>query len=124
MRRVVLDAATVLSWFDDHGDGRRMRAEYEAGDFVAVAPGRLYADLLGAAAGVGVGSAALEQLGIELPRIGIRLEEPPLGLVAAWIGRGLPADVAPYAALAEALDVPLRARDERLLRHAGPVLER
>lgn len=122
MRRIVVDAATVLAWFDEAGPGRQMRLEYEAGAFLALSPRRLFVDLLAAAAARGVSGGGLEQLGTELPRLGIQLQDPPLPLVAGWLGRGLEAEVAPYAALAEWLEVPLAARDDRLIRGAASVI--
>ena len=113
MRRFVVDAATVLSWFEASGAGQRR--DYEAGEFAAVAPRRLHADLLAAIAGRGQTSPErLARIAAELPRIGIQLQDPPLALLAGWMARGLDAEVAAYAALAEHLDMPLHARDSRL----------
>ena len=123
MRRVVVDAVTVRSWFDHGGPGREMRREYESGRLIAIAPPRLHADLL-AGAGAGLDRNGLGRLADALPRIGVELVEPPLALVASWLARGLHADVAPYAALAEHLDLPLVAGDERLLAGAGSLLTR
>lgn len=122
MRRFVVDAATVLSWFD--GSGADQRREYEAGEFAAVAPRRLHADLLGAVAGRGQTSPdRLARIAAELPRIGIQLQDPPLTLLAGWIARGLGAEVAGYAALAEHLDMRLHARDPRLRDGAKPLID-
>jgi predicted nucleic acid-binding protein len=113
MRRVVVDAATVLSWFDGSGPGAGLRREYEAGDFAAIAPRRLPGDVLAAVAGT-VSAGRLARIAAELPRIGIQLQDPPLDLLAGWLSRGLHAEVAPYAALAEHLNLPLAASDPRL----------
>ncbi len=121
MRRVVVDAATVLSWFDASGtEGRR---DYEAGEFAALAPRRLPADLLGLIAGRGhLSPDRLARIAGELPRIGIQLQDPPLSLVAGWIARGLDSNLAPYAALAEHLDMRLEARDPVLRERAAPLV--
>ncbi len=113
MQRFVIDAASVLSWFD--GTGANERREYEAGAFAAIAPRRLPADLLAAIARSGrLPPDRLARIAAELPRIGIQLQDPPLPLLAAWLARGLDADGAACAALAEHLDLPLRARDPGL----------
>lgn len=122
MRRFVVDAATVLSWFEASGAGQRR--DYEAGEFAAVAPRRLHADLLAAIAGRGQTSPErLARIAAELPRIGIQLQDPPLALLAGWMARGLDAEVAAYAALAEHLDMRLHARDSRLRDGANPLID-
>jgi len=121
MRRIVVDAATVLSWFDESGADQRR--DYEAGEFACVAPRRIHADLLAAIARRDEPSPdRLARVAAELPRIGIQIQDPPLPLLAGWLARGLDADVAPYAALAEHLDVPLQARDTRLREGARPLV--
>jgi predicted nucleic acid-binding protein len=122
MRRIVVDAATVLSWFD--GTGADQRREYEAGEFVAMAPRRLHADLLATIAARGrTRRDRLARIAGELPRIGIQLQDPPLAVLAGWIARGLDAEVAAYAALAEHLDMRLHARDSRLRDGAKPLID-
>lgn len=121
--RVVVDASAVLSWFDAAGSGAAMRRDYEAGDLIALAPRRLHEDLLAAIAGRG-GPRDLSRIAVELPQIGIVLEDPPLPLVADWIARGLDAGAAPYAALAERLDVRLVSSDPRLLSGASDLVSR
>lgn len=119
MRRIVVDTATVLSWFDADGPGAEMRRDYEAGAFLALAPRRLPTDLLAALAVRSTWpSDRLARVAVELPNLGIQLHDPPLPLVASWLARGLDAETAPYAALAESLDVPLVASDPRLTRTA------
>ena len=121
MRRIVVDAATVLSWFEESGAGQRR--DYEAGEFAAVAPRRLHADLLAAIARRDDPSPdRLARIAAELPRIGIQVQDPPLPLLAGWLARGLDADVAPYAALAEHLDMRLHAGDTRLREGARSVI--
>jgi len=122
MRRIVVDAATVLSWFDP--SGAEQRRDYEAGEFAAVAPRRLHADVLAAIALRGAASAdRLARIAAELPRIGIQLQDPPLPLLAGWIARGLEPEVASYAALAEHLDMRLHAGDSRLREGARSLID-
>ena len=123
MRRFVVDAATVLAWFDADGPGADQRRSYEAGEFAAVAPQRLHADVLGAIARRDEPSPdRLARIAAELPRIGIQLQDPPLTLLSAWIARGLDRDLAPYAALAEHLGTPLHALDPMLREQARSLL--
>lgn len=122
MRRIVVDAATVLSWFD--ATGADQRRDYEAGEFAAVAPRRLHADLLAAMAQRSQPSPdRLARIAGELPRIGIQLQDPPLPLLAGWIARGLDPNLAPYAALAEHLDMRLEARDPVLRERAAVLVD-
>ena len=123
-RRVVVDAGAVLSWFEADGSGAAMRRDYEAGELTALAPRRLHEDLLAAIAARAGARDRLGRIAIELPRLGIVLEDPPLPAVADWIARGLDAGVAPYAALAERLDVRLVSSDPRLLRGASGLVSR
>jgi predicted nucleic acid-binding protein len=119
MRRLVVDAAAVLAWFDTDGAGADQRRDYEAGEFAAVAPPRIHADMLAAIARRDETSPdRLARIAAELPRIGIQVKDPPLTLVAAWIGRGLDGNLAPYAALAEHLDMRLDAREPMLRERA------
>lgn len=121
MRRVVVDAATVLSWFD--GSGSDQRRGYEAGEFAAFAPRRIHADLLvEIARRTEASPTQLERVAAELPRIGLLVQDPPLGLLAGWVARGLDAALAPYAALAEHLDVRLDAGDPTLRERARSLI--
>ena len=123
MRRLVVDAATVLAWFDSDGPGADQRRDYEAGEVAAVAPSRIHADMLAAIARRDAPSPdRLARIAAELPRIGIQVKDPPLTLVAGWIARGLDGGLAPYAALAEHLDVPLAAREAILLERARSLI--
>jgi predicted nucleic acid-binding protein len=123
MRRVVVDAPTVLAWFDADGPGSEMRREYEAGAFAALAPRRIHEDLLAAIAERTRPTAAqLARIAAELPHLGIVVQDPPLPLVAGWLARGLDAQTAPYAALAESLDLRLATSDPRLARTAAALV--
>jgi predicted nucleic acid-binding protein len=122
MRRIVVDPATVLSWFD--ASGASQRRDYEAGEIAAVAPRRVHADVLAAIARRDEPSPdRLARIAAELPRLGIQLQDPPLPLLSGWLARGLDAEVAAYAALAEHLDLRLHATDPRLLEGARSVVE-
>ena len=123
MQRFVVDVGTVLSWFDADGAGAHMRREYAAGGFAAVAPGRLHGDILAELKRRSdLPPDRLAGVAAELPRVGIELHEPPLSLLAAWLARGLDSEVAPYAALAESLDLRLVTTDPRLLRGASSLV--
>lgn len=121
MRRVVVDAQAVLSWFDP--SGAVQRRDYEAGGFTAFAPRRIHADLLAEIARrTDASPQRLARAAAELPRIGLQVQDPPLELLAGWIARGLDAELAPYAALAEHLDMRLEARDPTLRQRARSIL--
>lgn len=125
MQRVVVDAGTVLSWFDREGPGLEMRREYEAGAFAAVAPRRLHEDLLvQIARRTGWPADRLARIAAQLPHLGIQLQEPPLPVLARWLARGLDPEVAAYASLAESLDLRLAAHDPRLNATAGSSADR
>jgi hypothetical protein len=123
MRRIVVDAATVLTWFD--ASGAEARREYEAGEFAAFAPPRIYADLLAEIARRPETSPKqLERVAGELSRIGLQVRDAPLEVLAGWIARGLDAELAPYAALAEHLDMRLEAGHPVLRQRAQSLIGR
>jgi predicted nucleic acid-binding protein len=123
MQRLVVDAGTVLSWFDADGAGAEMRRQYAAGGFAAVAPSRLHGDILAELTRRSdLPPDRLASVAAELPRAGIELHEPPLSLLAGWLARGIEPEVAPYAALAESLDLRLVTTDPRLLRGASSLV--
>ena len=123
MRRVVLDAASLLSWFDADGSGRTTRAEYEAGQLAVVAPRTIVADVLGLLARrPGWDTDRLERVAIELGRIGLELHDPPPADVARYVARGLPADRAAYPALAAARDLRLTTDDPQLTNAAATLI--
>lgn len=105
MRRVVVEPETVLSWFAADGPGADLRRDYEAGGFVAIAPRRLYGDLLARLSASGLDRSALASVAALLPRLGIQLQDPPLALVAGALARGRDPEAADYHALAESLDL-------------------
>lgn len=125
MKRLVVDAGTLLAWFDAEGSGRAMRAEYEAGELTVVAPRTIIADAIGLLARrPGWTAERLERAATELQRLGLELHDPPVAELARYVARGLPADRAAYAALAASLDLRLATADADLRRAAEEVLVR
>jgi predicted nucleic acid-binding protein len=123
MKRAVIDAATLLTWFDPDGTGRTMRTEYEAGELVVVAPRTIVADAIGLLAErPGWSAERLERAATELGRLGVELHDPPNPELARYVATGLPANLAAYPALAASLDLPLTAADERLREAAGALI--
>ena len=119
MRRVVLDASALLSWFSPDPSGRALRADYEQGLLSVVAPPQLTADALSSLAGSP--KERLLRVAAELDRLGFELREPPIDDLASWLAQGLTARQAGYAALASSLDLPLVTADADLLRGARTV---
>lgn len=114
MRRVVVDAGALLSWFDAASPHRSLRAEYEAGTLAVIAPRGLVAEALGILAERGVPQESLARIGAELHRIGLQLQDPPMEALASWLAKGLAPGRAASAALAESLEVPLVTDDPEL----------
>ena len=112
---MVLDAGSLLTWFEASASERGMRAEYEAGQLTVIAPRTIAADAIGLLAGrQGWDGPRLERAAVELGRLAIEVHDPPLAGLARWIAGGLAADRAAYPALAESLDVRLVTDDPRL----------
>lgn len=123
MRRLVIDAGTLLTWFDSGGGGRSMRAEYEAGQLTIAAPRTIVADAVALLAQrPGWNSQRLERAATELQRLGIELHDPPVAQLARWVAKGLGADRAAYPALAESLDLPLVTDEAALREVAAPLI--
>lgn len=123
MRRLVVDAPLLLSWFSPNGAGRALRAEYEAGDLAIVAPTALPADMLELIARRGHASAdRLGRIAMELDRLGFELRPPMTGSLSTWLAKGLPAHRAAYPALAATLDLRLATNDPELARIAAPLV--
>jgi len=122
MRRVVLDASALLTWFGPDASRGRLRSEYEHGLLGVVAPRQLTTHLLTAlAAARGWPADRLVRVAAEVERLGFEFREPPMDELAEWVARGLTAGQAGYAALASSLDLPLITADPELLRMAGTV---
>lgn len=125
MRRLVIDAPLLLSWFSPNGAGRALRTEYEAGDLAVVAPVGLPADVLELIARRGAASAdRLGRIAMELDRLGFELRSPRIGSLSAWLAKGLPANRAAYPALAATLDLRLATNDPELARIAAGLVVR
>jgi hypothetical protein len=123
MRRLVVDADTLLSWFDAGGRGRVLRADYEAGQLAVVAPRTIVADTVALLAQrPGWTAERLERAAVELGRIGLELRDPPVAELAQYVAKGLPADRAAYPALAASLDLRLATDDARLRQAAAPLI--
>jgi predicted nucleic acid-binding protein len=123
MRRVVVDAGVLLTWFEPDGAHRALRAEYEAGTLTVVGPRHLVGDALGVLASrEGLPAERLARVGSELHRLGLQLQDPLVSELAAWLAKGLPADKAAYPALASSLEVPLVTDDPELRRVAAGLL--
>lgn len=122
MRRIVIDAPLLLSWFARDGEGRPLRAEYEAGRLAIVAPAALPADIIGLVARRDeLPADRLVRIAAELERLGFELRQPAPASVATWVARGLNPDRAAYPALAASLDLNLATNDPELRRVAGPL---
>ncbi len=123
MKRLVVDAATLLAWFGHDGAGREMRAEYEAGQLTVLAPRTIVADAIALLASrPGWTADRLERAATELLRLGLELHEPPVSELARYVAAGLPADRAAYPALAASLDLRLATADTRIRQVAAPLV--
>jgi predicted nucleic acid-binding protein len=122
MRRVVLDASALLTWFADRPADANLRAEYEQGLLSVVAPRRLTADVLAVIARTSEWPAdRLTRVAAELDRLGLELRDPPIDELAIWLAQGLTTGQATYAALASSLNLPLVTDDHELRRLARSV---
>jgi predicted nucleic acid-binding protein len=125
VKRIVIDAVALLTWFDGTGPHRSLRADYEAGALTVLAPRHLVADVLGElAARDEPAPDRLARIAGELQRLGVQLQDPPVAELAGWLAQGLDPRRAAYAALAASLDVPLAAADADLRRVAADLLLR
>lgn len=123
MRRLVIDAGTLLAWFEPDGEGRRLRTDYEAGQLAVVAPSSIVTDVLARLAErPGWTAERLERVANELVRLGLELHEPPIAAVALWLARGLDPARAAYPALAASLDLRLATADDELRNVAAPLV--
>jgi predicted nucleic acid-binding protein len=122
MRRVVLDASALLTWFADRRAAATLRAEYEQGLLGVVVPRRLTADVLAVIARTSDGPAdRLTRVAAEVDRLGFEIRDPPIDELASWLAQGLTTRQATYAALASSLDLPLVTDDSELRRRARTV---
>lgn len=118
MRRLVVDAKVIASWFSHPNP--RLRDEYEAGALIIFAPPSARLELIDLLAALASGD--IDELISAIDHLRFELVEPPTNALGRWIRRGLRAAAASYAALAEVLEVPLVTVDPELLAAAGPVI--
>lgn len=122
MRRIVLDATALTTWFTANGAGLSLRREYEAGVLGIVVPPSFTTDFIGAlAAERERSSEVLVRAAAEVDRLGFEVRSAAVEEVAPWIARGLSPRDAPYAALASHLELPLVTPSEDLLQWASTV---
>jgi predicted nucleic acid-binding protein len=123
----VLDASVVLKWFRGEGErhlaaARSLRAAFEAGELVVLAPTLLRLEIVNVAARRwGWGEEALVALAAALDELGFELTEPDLSRVARWAARGLTAYDAAYVALAEAEAARLITDDDFIVGTAADI---
>jgi len=125
VREAVVDASVVLKWFSateerDHGAAQSLRAAYEAGGLLLVAPRLLLLELLNVAGrSWGWEADALAAMAGALTALRIELVDPELTDVARWTARGLTAYDAAYVSVAEAAGIELITDDRKILAVAG-----
>ena len=113
MKRLVVDAGVIASWFGPDGAGRRLRDEYEAGSLAVIGPSHLPDEVLEHLESLDV--ETLARIGAELRRLGFEVQRAPVTELARWVRHGLPSHRAAYLALATHLDVALATDDPTLL---------
>lgn len=113
MKRLVVDAGVVASWFRPDGAGRHLREEYESGSLAIIGPPHLPDEVLEHLERVDVDGLA--RIAGELRRLGFELQRPPVTELARWVRHGLPSHRAAYLALATHLDLALATDDPALL---------
>ena len=124
MRRVVIDATAFVAWFDEDGEARSLRREYEAGLLGVSVPSSFVQDVLGIVAVRGWHAARVQRLASLLDGIGFDVRDPSRAALARWLGRGISPAQAAYAALAEETEHPLVAGDPDLARRAAGLLQK
>jgi predicted nucleic acid-binding protein len=121
VRELVLDASVILKWFRSEGEPRAdsahgLRAAFEAGDLVVLAPPLLLLEIVNVAARRWrLEEQPLLELASALQELGLELIEPELTAVARWAARGLTAYDATYVAVAEASSTTLVSDDQLVL---------
>lgn len=125
MREVVLDASVVLKWFSTAGErhlaeARNLRASFERGELLVVAPPLLFLELLNTAARRWRWDGLrLDRWAELLDSFGFEVRQPALRAIARWAGRGLTAYDACYVALAEQRGTVVVTADEAILTLGG-----
>jgi predicted nucleic acid-binding protein len=123
----VLDASVVLKWFRAAGErhlaaARSLRAAFEAGELIVIAPSLLPLEILNVAARRWQWEeAALLELVTTLAEARFELRDPELDRVARWTGEGLTAYDAAYIAVAEAEAIPLFTDDDLIVQTAPQI---
>jgi predicted nucleic acid-binding protein len=121
LTEAVLDASVVLKWFRTGGErnvdaARELRARFEAGRLVAFAPALLFLEILNVAGRRWrLPANELQRIAASLPRLGLRVLEPELPLLAAWVAQGLTAYDAAYVAVAEQTGTRLITDDREII---------
>ena len=127
MTEAVLDASVVLKWFREEGErplaaARSLRAAFEAGELVVIAPSLLPLEILNVAARRWHWDEhALFELVVTLREVGFELRDPELDRVARWTGGGLTAYDAAYVAIAEAEAITLFTDDDLIVQSAPEI---
>ena len=127
MTEAVLDASVVLKWFRAEGErhlaaARSLRAAFEAGELIVIAPSLLPLEILNVAARRWQWEeAALLELVTTLAEARFELRDPELDRVARWTGEGLTAYDAAYIAVAEAEVIPLFTDDDLIVQTAPQI---
>jgi predicted nucleic acid-binding protein len=123
----VLDASVVLKWFRGEGErnlaaAQSLRAAFEAGELVVVAPPLLRLEIVNVAGRRWRwAERALVELAAALDELGFELREPDLVRVARWTAYGLTAYDAAYVAVADAEAIRLVTDDDRIVAAAPEV---
>jgi predicted nucleic acid-binding protein len=118
---VVLDASVVLKWFRREGErnvgpARALRASYEAGKLIVLAPSLLQLEIVNVAGRRWQWSEpSLLDLASALENLGFDFREPELPRVASWTAKGLTAYDAAYVALAEGERIRLITDDDPIV---------
>jgi predicted nucleic acid-binding protein len=127
MTEVVLDASVVLKWFRAEGErhvepARRLRAAFEAGELIVLAPPLLHLEIVSVAGRRWRWSEpALDELAVALEDLGFDVREPELTRVARWTAQGLTAYDAAYVALADGEGIRLITDDDQIVAAAAGI---
>lgn len=111
----------MLKWFRSESErhlvaARSLRAAFEAGELLVLAPPLLRLEIVNVAARRWRwDEGSLVDLATALDELGLELREPELGRVARWAAKGLTAYDATYVALAEAEALHLITDDDLII---------
>ena len=116
-----------MKWFRSEGErhvdnARSLRAAFEAGQLVILAPPLLRLEIVNVAGRRWQWAEnALVELAVALDELGLEFKEPDLARVAFWTARGLTAYDAAYVALAETTPTRLITDDDSIVNVASDV---